>query len=1155
MSTVPDSQLPEPHAPEPHAPEPHAPEPHASERTLAPFDLTGPLPTGTTVLEASAGTGKTFTVGALVTRYVAEGMASIEEMLVITFGRAASQELRERVRGALVDAERAFADQLAPEQAPDAVIAHLLTTDDVERTRRHRRLRDALASFDAATIATTHQFCQLVLRSLGVAGDTDAGAELVDTLDDLVTEVVDDLYLQRFSDLPQPPPFTRAVALRLATQAIGDPQATLAPADYDLNTLAGQRVDFAHAVRAEVERRKRRLGLLSYDDLLSRLSGALADEAAPARERMRQRWRIVLVDEFQDTDPVQWQVLDRAFTGHATMVLIGDPKQAIYAFRGGDVATYLAATDRATHRATLARNWRSDAALVERLQVVLAGAALGDPRIVVHDVVAGQMPRLEGAPHPSPFRIRAVARNGLRLTKSKDIVMGEARTFIARDLAGDVAELLASPASFEGRPVRAGDIACLVQTREHGQLVQRALQACGIPAVVAGGGHVLLTSAADEWLTLLEALEQPHRAGLVRTAALTSFFGETTLSLDEGGDALTDRIADALRGWSLLVRGRGVAALFEAAEERGLTSRVLGRIDGERQLTDLRHIAQTLHEVAVHDRLGLTALLTWFRAERSRNRPTSDRTRRLDSDAAAVQIVTVHAAKGLQYPIVYLPFAFSTFPFPVEVALFHDDDGRRLLDVAGGGPQWPDHERRHQAEEAGEELRELYVALTRAQSQVVAWWAPTANTPDGGLHRLIFGRQPGVNEVPDRQPVRDDDYVEEVLKKLDQLGGPTFERAVVAETTPPPATAPSADLAIRRFDRGIDTDWRRTSYSGLIRSADELAPAEPVGVGSEPDGTPLDDEPNTDSSASAERETAGQVADESESMRSPMAELPAGATFGSLVHGVLEHADPEAPDLLAEVRRHVAEQRRWWSVEAETDALAEALLPLQHTPLGPLAGELTLAQIGLGDRLRELDFEFPLDGGDRRDVGHDVRVGALAPLLRHHLPTDDALRPYADRLAQPALGDQSLRGYLSGSIDVVLRVPSPEQGANGESTYLVVDYKTNLLGSPGQALTAADYAAPRLTEAMLHSDYPLQALLYCVVTHRYLRWRLPDYDPERHLGGVLYLYVRGMCGPATPRYAGQPAGVFAWKPPAALVVDLSDTLAGLARPSREAVRR
>jgi exodeoxyribonuclease V beta subunit len=276
------------------------------------------------------------------------------------------------------------------------------------------------------------------------------------------------------------------------------------------------------------------------------------------------------------------------------------------------------------------------------------------------------------------------------------------------------------------------------------------------------------------------------------------------------------------------------------------------------------------------------------------------------------------------------------------------------------------------------------------------------------------------------------------------------------------------------------------------------------------------------------------------SLPSPMAALPSGAAFGSLVHGVLEVTDPFAPDLEAELRGHLDDQRVWWPVDTPTEELAAALVPLHHTSLGPLAGGLTLGAIGLSDRLCELDFEIPLAGGDVAPSGSGDRRVTLADvgaLLAQHLGTDDPLRPYADRLRTPGLGSQPLRGYLSGSIDVVLRVPGPR--------YLVVDYKTNWLGPADEPLTAAAYSRERLVEAMLHSDYPLQALLYVVVAHRYLRWRQPGYDPAQHLAGVLYLYVRGMCGPDTPEEDGHPSGVFSWQPPVALVTALSDLLDGV----------
>lgn len=1134
------------------------------------FDIRGPLPSGTTLLEASAGTGKTWTIAALVTRFVAEGEALLEQMLVVTFGRAASQELRERVRAQLVCAERALAAPGSVVPGEDELVDLLLDAPPGEIALRARRLRQALADFDVATIATIHQFCQQVLRGLGVAGDSDAGAQLVEDLDDLLAEVVDDLYLRAYAapgaSPGQAPPFSRKDALALGRAAVVDPRARLEPADAEPASTPAVRVAFAQAVRGEFERRKRRLGLLGYDDLLGQLADALAAPDSAAAQRMRGRWKVVLVDEFQDTDPVQWQVFDRAFSGHATMVLIGDPKQAIYAFRGGDVATYLAAAETAQAQATLGVNWRSDSDLLDALQVVLRGAALGDDRIVVHDVEAHHRGgRLEGA--GAPFRLRVLRAQELGMSERRAPAVAAIRDHLWPDVAHDIKRLLTSGATFAGRPLAPADVAVLAHKHSDLAAIQAALAELGVPSVVAGNGSVFSTPAAREWLALVEALEQPHRPARVRSAALTSFLGHTAIELAEGGDVLTDDVAETVRTWSELATSRGIAAVMEAAVTGGLIARVLRCTGGERLLTDLRHIGQVLHKVAAEERLGLVALAGWLREQIADDRPDTagERTRRLDSDAAAVQLVTIHGSKGLQYPVVYLPSLWDRWPRDPDVALFHGPDGARCRNVGGPGPTWSTHAALHLAEEAGEALRLLYVALTRAQSQVVAWYAPAPrNAPTSALHRVLLGRRPGTAAVPDSHPV---ESTETLVAKLDWYaanGGPRWEPAVWATVAPDPLPADHAELAVRSFDRSIDTAWRRTSYSAL--TAVDPTPGHGVagaasGELSEPELLPRDDEqvliapgavtpdgaPAAPAGPSISMEPAADAPAPPAEAAPPMATLPMGATFGSLVHAVLEHADPAAPDfdgdLRAELLHHIDEQLTWWPVTLDREQLADALVAVCDSPLGPLAGDLTLRQLGRGDRLCELDFEVPLAGGDLAPVGPPATssplLGDLGPLLEKHLPEGDPVRSYTAALSDPALGGQSLRGYLTGSIDVVLRVAT-ESGPR----FLTVDYKTNWLGQPGHELSIDEYHPHALDGAMGHSDYPLQALLYVVVLHRYLRWRLPGYAPERHLGGVLYLYLRGMVGPATPRDGDRPYGVFAWQPPVALVEAVSDLLDG-----------
>ncbi|MDO5710368.1 MAG: UvrD-helicase domain-containing protein [Micrococcales bacterium] len=1173
-------------------------DPAATEHAIRTFDIADPLPTGTVLLEASAGTGKTWTIAALVTRHVAEGVATLPQMLVVTFGRAASQELRARVREQLVRAERALARALAQTEAkteavaeaateaeaeseaeaePDGLLRLLLAADDDERAARLRRIRLALASFDSATIATTHQFCREVLRNLGVAGNTDAGAHLVESLDGLLVEIVDDLYLRGFVGDSEQPIFTRRQALAIARRAVDDVHARLRPRDAPPGSEAARRVAFAHAVRREFEARERRLQVMQYNDLLTQLADALEKEDSPARTRMRRRWRVVLVDEFQDTDPIQWQVLERAFAGHArALVLIGDPKQAIYAFRGGDVVTYLAAAASADDRATLTRNFRTDAPLVDALQVLLQGAALGDEQIIVHPVVADRSTgRLVGAPHSEALRLRQVLRSE---HLHGDTKMSAVRPYIARDLALDVAQLLASGATFDERPLRAKDIAVIAGTSRTLLQVQQALREVGIHAVSTGGSNVLASRAAHEWLAVLEAMAAPHRSGLTRAAALTDLLGYSPADLDNMGGpggvgcadpagchVLDDVLADRLRRLASLCAEHGAAAVLEAVTISGLPARLLARVGGERELTDVRHVGQLLHEASREGRLGLLGLLDWLRAQMVEDMPQSAgaRTRRLDSDAAAVQLATIHGSKGLQYPVVYLPSLTERWVNEQpQIPLFHEDPPLRTRCLDVGGASSPDRGltvSRHLAEEAGESLRHLYVAMTRAQSQVVTWWAPTSNTKSAPLHRMLFGRTPppsitdgeagidGVTAtVPDTEFVtRKDAEATARLAAWARLGAFHLERADHAPPVPDPTATPAPALALRTFDRRIDTQWRRTSYSALSTprgSHGDLAShvfagvnVEFGGVGSEPEVTPRDDEGDP-RKVIDDIPTLPGLALAGADVPSPMADLPVGATFGSLVHAVLEHADPAAPELRDELLTHVREQLDRWPVDLDPAALADALVEVCDTPLGALASGVTLRAIGRADRLCEMSFELPLGGGDARAAHGYALLGDLAPLLRRHLKVGDPVRAYADVLqAQPQLAEQQLRGYLTGSVDLVLRVGD---------RYLVVDYKTNWLGPLDEPLTASAYRREALIEAMGTSSYPLQALLYAVVAHRFLRWRLPDYDPDRHLGGILYLYVRGMCGAATPIVDGAPCGVFAWRPPVRLVVAVSDLLNG-----------
>ncbi|BCI91199.1 hypothetical protein NIIDMKKI_64050 [Mycobacterium kansasii] len=358
------------------------------------------------------------------------------------------------------------------------------------------------------------------------------------------------------------------------------------------------------------------------------------------------------------------------------------------------------------------------------------------------------------------------------------------REHIPADLAGDIASLLSSGARFAERPVAAGDIAVIVEHHRDARACRDALARAGIPAVYTGDTDVFASRAAKDWLCLLEAFDAPQRSGLVRAAACTMFFGETVETLAAEGDALTDRVAATLREWTDQARLRGVAAVFEAAQLAGMGRRVLGQRGGERHMTDLAHLAQLLHETAHRQRYGLPALRDWLRRQCDDTTRAAEQNRRLDSDAAAVQIMTVFVAKGLQFPIVYVPFLFNRNVRREDIMLYHDDTDTRCLYL--GGDNSRSVEELNRAEAARDNIRLTYVALTRAQSQVVAWWAPTIDEVNGGLSRLLRGRGSGDPLVPDKcaPRIRDDDAWA-VFTRWQEAGGPSVEESTIV--SPPPS--------------------------------------------------------------------------------------------------------------------------------------------------------------------------------------------------------------------------------------------------------------------------------------------------------------------------------------------------------------------------------
>ncbi len=1146
------------------------------------FDPCGELPRGVTVLEASAGTGKTYTIAALTARYVAEGIP-LERLLLVTFTRIATGELRERVRERLVAVEHGLSRRLAGAAAQDGddPVVTLLARGDAARHRDN--LARAIASFDAATIATTHGFCQEMLSGLGIAGDLEPDVTFVEDLTDLVDDVVDDLYIRRFApsrlNPGGSPAFARAEAAAIARAAIDNPSARLVSDDAEVPKM---RLGLAEVARTELEGRKRAMMVMTYDDLVERLKRALAGPGGAAvAAQLRARYEVVLVDEFQDTDPAQWDILRLAFgnslTRPATLVLIADPKQAIYAFRGADVYAYLDAARAADTQATLPINWRSDQGLIDAHDALFSGVRLGHEGIAYRQVRAAdahQQPGLSGAPVAAPLRLRVALRADLPQTPRGYARAADARRHVVSDVAADIVSLLSSGArvaansggsggSGGSEPILPAHIAVLVRTNRQAAMIREALEAGGVPAVINGAGSVFGTEPARQWLRLLEALERPASITRAHSAALTAFVGwpaERLAAADEDSWEW-EEVHRRLHEWARVLRTRGVASLLEtvmrdATGGPALAARVLADSTGERSLTDLRHVGQLLHAAASEEQLGPTALTAWLRtriSEAEVDTADEERSRRLESDAEAVQVLTIHRSKGLEFPIVYLPFLWEPGYIPEKPprpVFFHDPEAedQRTIDVALEGAGFARHREQFVREQRGEDLRLAYVALTRARHQAVVWWAGSFDSRDSPLGRLLFARSDNGDVEPSGGSVPTDQAVVTRFRELAQSTGGAGRVINVERSQLGPATvwrsqrtAP-AQLAVSRFDRDLDLRWRRTSYSDITAASHE------EWVTSEPEQPLLADEPPGPGPAAgsiasegwdgAGGHDASDGRDGGGEAGPPLAlsAMPAGVDVGTFVHRVMEVTDFTAPDIDAELAARIGDVQSRRAVDVgPAGALATGLRAVLETPLGPVMGGRRLRDVGRGHRLDELGFELPLAGGDRPSGW--LTLQRISEVLRDHTEPGDPLAAYAERLEDARLR-QSVRGYLTGSLDLVVRLADRA----GPPRFAVLDYKTNWLGAPDEPLTSHHYRHEAMAAEMLRHHYALQALLYAVALHRFLRWRLPGYDPDVNLAGVVYLFVRGMTGEAAPASDGQRTGVFGWPAPPGLVAALSDAL-------------
>ena len=861
--------------------------------------------------------------------------------------------------------------------------------------------------------------------------------------------------------------------------------------------------------RRELALRKERRQLTAYQDLLLRLDRALgAPHGAALAAGLRRRYSAALIDEFQDTDPTQYEIFKRIYgESRLPVFLVGDPKQAIFGFRGADIFAYLAAGRDAEARCTLDRNWRSAPGLVRAVSAVFGGAS--EP--FLYDEIAF----LPVQPAEKERALLSVAGDGeaplriwrlARTDESKPMPKGKAEGVAIQATAAEIARLLTAAGRGDARigetALRGGDIAVLVRTNAQADRARAALLALGVASVQLGEASVFETHEAEEIERVLLAVAQPGRESLVRAALATDLFGVGGNALEALGEdeAAWETRANTFLEDQTLWRDQGFVQMFRRLMKReGAAARLLAFEDGERRLTNVLHLTELLQAAAAADHLGMEGLCAWLAAHRQNGETTPDEAQlRLESDENLVKIVTIHKSKGLQYPVVFCPFLWDVSLRGKDEGigvLFHDPAAKRAPTLDAGSDRFDEAQALAEREGLAENLRLTYVALTRAEHRCTLVWGNINGGELSGLAYLLHQSAdlaPGADRatsVRERAKGLGDREVQADLMRLAQNAGGAIavESVSPAEAPAPgPIGAAPESLRARSFDRTIRKGWQVTSFSGLTEGSHREA---------------------ADYDAAPSLERGGRAVLPGQSP-SDIADFPRGIRAGIFMHVLfasLDFARADRSGIEVAARQTLHEHGFDVTWQAAVADMVESVL---RTPLDPVA-DFSLNRVGRTERLDELIFHYPIARLDAR---------RLTALLREHGHGGS----FESRIQE--LTFDPVRGYMTGSMDLVFEI---------DGRYYLADYKSNWLGGGPDV-----YRADRLSRVMSREAYDLQYLIYTVALHRYLGQRVVGYDYATHFGGVFYLFVRGM-----EPTRGADCGVFRDRPSPSLVVALDRYLA------------
>ena len=1167
--------------------------------TLDPLRL--PLQ-GERLIEASAGTGKTYTIAALYLRLLLGlgGTAafprplSVEELLVVTFTEAATAELRGRIRANIHELRIACL-----RQSTDNPLYASLLEEIADKQQAAQWLLLAERQMDEASVFTIHGFCQRMLSLNAFESGMLFEQQLIEDESELryqacadfwrrhcyplqrdIAEAVHalwkgpeellraiDRYLQGEAPvIKSPPPADETLASRhekIVTQiatlkqkwnaSVGEIASILENSGIDRKKFnrgnQGKWIDKISAwaqeetrgyqlpdalekfsqrfltertkadgivpehplfvaiesllaepltlndlmitramteIREAVAREKRRRGELGFDDMLSRLDAALCSENGEAlAAAIRTRFPVAMIDEFQDTDPQQYRIFRRIWRQQpdTALLLIGDPKQAIYAFRGADIFTYMKARSEVAAHYTLETNWRSAPGMVESVNTLFKQM---DAAFMFREIPFLPVKFAEkNASLRFEFNGETQPAMNLWLLDGEGCGVGDYQSAMAQHCAAQIRDWLSAGARGEAvlwrgeqaNPVKASDITVLVRSRQEAALVRDALTLLNIPSVyLSNRDSVFETLEAQEMLWLLQAVLAPERESTLRSALASAMMGLNARDIDalnndeEAWDNVVEEFAHYRERW----QKRGVMAMLrELMAKRQIAENMLATAGGERRLTDILHISELLQEAGTQLE-SEHALVRWLSQQiADPNSNSSSQQMRLESDKHLVQIVTIHKSKGLEYPLVWLPFIAN---YRVQdQAFYHDRESfEAVLDLSKAESSVELAE----AERLAEDLRLLYVALTRSVWHCSLGIAPLfrrrgEKSGETDFHLSALGRLIQLGEPKDAAGLRQ--CIEALCGDHIALhipASPDNSRWQMPEQ-------PVADLNARQIQRTLADDWRVTSYSGLQQHGQSIA---------------QDLMPKLDVDAAGVGDVLPEPA------LTPH-QFPRGASPGTFLHSLFEELDftqPVSTEWVLKMLQSGGFDEKWQPV------LTDWVTAILQAPLTQQG--ISLSQLTAKDKQVEMEFYLP--------IASPLKADALDALIREYDPLSAGC---------PPLNFRQVQGMLKGFIDLVFR---------HEGRYYLLDYKSNWLGDSSDA-----YTQDAMASAMQQHRYDLQYQLYTLALHRYLRHRIADYRYEDHFGGVIYLFLRGVDA-ADPN-----SGIFSTRPDAALIEKMDELFA------------